>query len=490
MNRILYFLTDWKQFFILAIAQCSFVLLMAQDSSSHKTIQAPATTLTTPSTAILNCTPPTATVAASSSTCNGQPVGLRLESATGTGPFTLVINGTSYTNVKAGSTFTSIPFPDYTLFPSNPTPAIAHDNDGQSIEAGIKFRSSQAGFIKGIRFYNGTSNAGTYTGKLWSFSTGSLIGSAVFSNVTTNGWQQVTFAAPVAIAANTTYIASYFSSAGNYAVTDNYLTNAITNGPLTALADNGLSGSNGLYKYGAGMPNTPYAATNYWVDVIFTPNTNNFDLTSITDKNGCNNSGALQVLTVTSADCSSLPVTLLNLSASPNGKKVLLRWSTSSEINNKGFDVLRSTDGVNWTSIAFVRGAGNSHSARSYSYPDNNPGAGPHYYKLKQIDTDEKYKYSITVSALIGSKGEYVLGQNFPNPFSNTTTIQYTLPQAGQVNLSVFDINGRVIKVLVNASNEAGTHAISFSTGSLTKGIYYYRMQAGDFTDVKKMTIQ
>jgi hypothetical protein len=187
---------------------------------------------------------------------------------------------------------------------------------------------------------------------------------------------------------------------------------------------------------------------------------------------------------------STLPVGLLNLSATPQGKKVTLSWTTSSETNNRGFDVQRSNDGINWTTIGFVAGAGNSSSARNYTYKDDNLAARRYYYRLKQIDIDDHSKYSIIVSAEIGSKGEYALGQNYPNPFRNETTIQYVLPKAEQVNISLFDISGRTVKVLVNGSKEAGTHAITFNTGTLTRGIYYYRIQAGDFTDVKKLTIQ
>ena len=80
--------------------------------------------------------------------------------------------------------------------------------------------------------------------------------------------------------------------------------------------------------------------------------------------------------------------------------------------------------------------------------------------------------------------------QNYPNPFRSETTIQYTIPQAGKVNLTLFDVSGRAVRVLVNSSKEAGTHAISFNTGNLTRGIYYYRLQADEFSDVKKLTIQ
>jgi hypothetical protein len=186
----------------------------------------------------------------------------------------------------------------------------------------------------------------------------------------------------------------------------------------------------------------------------------------------------------------SLPVTLVNLSASPAGKKVTLNWSTASENNNRGFDIQRSTDGMSWTTIGFVAGAGNSNFTKNYSYVDDNLEARKYYYRLNQMDIDGRSKYSVVVSAVIGTKAEYVLGQNYPNPFRNETTIQYILPQAGQVNLSLFDISGRTVRVLVSGSNEAGTHAIVVNTGSLTKGIYYYRLQAGDFTDVKKLTIQ
>ena len=69
------------------------------------------------------------------------------------------------------------------------------------------------------------------------------------------------------------------------------------------------------------------------------------------------------------------------------------------------------------------------------------------------------------------------------------TNIPFTISKAEKVNLILFDINGRVVKVLVNASKDTGTHAVNFNAGSLAKGIYYYRIQAGDFTDVKKLII-
>ena len=101
---------------------------------------------------------------------------------------------------------------------------------------------------------------------MWS-STGTLLATATFTNETASGWQTVTFSNPVAIAAGTTYVASYHSN-GHYTATGNYFTTARVNGPLTAPAAN-----NGVYTYGTGnlFPTSSFGAANYWVDVIFSP---------------------------------------------------------------------------------------------------------------------------------------------------------------------------------------------------------------------------
>jgi hypothetical protein len=157
------------------------------------------------------------------------------------------------------------------IWPTNPTPAVAADPDNVSVELGVKFRSSVNGFICGIRFYKGSTNTGTHVGKLWS-STGQLLASATFQNETASGWQQVTFASPVAITANTTYVASYLAPVGRYAVNENYFSANVTSGSLSALSS-AASGGNGVYLYGSGgFPSNTFRASNYWVDVLFSTN--------------------------------------------------------------------------------------------------------------------------------------------------------------------------------------------------------------------------
>ena len=183
---------------------------------------------------------------------------------------TLKFTGAGLTSAPSNSIVVSPAPANDTIF-GNTTPTKTTTNDPNAVELGVKFESSEAGYITGVRFYKGAGNTGTHVGHLWT-STGSLLATATFTDETASGWQQVNFATPVAITAGTIYVASYFAPMGHYADDYNYFTNAVTNGPLTALA-NSTPGGDGVYKYGAsgGFPNSTYKASNYWVDVMFSP---------------------------------------------------------------------------------------------------------------------------------------------------------------------------------------------------------------------------
>jgi hypothetical protein len=81
----------------------------------------------------------------------------------------------------------------------------------------------------------------------------------------------------------------------------------------------------------------------------------------------------------------------------------------------------------------------------------------------------------------------YSLSQNFPNPFNPTTTIQFSIPQAGLVNLTVYNILGEQIKTLIDEYRGIGSHTVQFDANSLSSGIYLYRMKARSFVETKKM---
>jgi PKD repeat protein len=156
------------------------------------------------------------------------------------------------------------------LWEETTTPSVLADPDTNAVEVGVKFQADVDGLITGIRFYKSDTNAGTHVGSLWSRD-GHLLAKATFTNETDSGWQQVDFAEPIAITANTVYVASYHTDVGQYSVDENYFANSgVDNGPLHALRSRRRNG-NGVYRYGSsGFPTKTYRASNYWVDVVFT----------------------------------------------------------------------------------------------------------------------------------------------------------------------------------------------------------------------------
>ncbi|NOS83872.1 MAG: T9SS type A sorting domain-containing protein [Ignavibacteria bacterium] len=83
----------------------------------------------------------------------------------------------------------------------------------------------------------------------------------------------------------------------------------------------------------------------------------------------------------------------------------------------------------------------------------------------------------------------FSLSQNFPNPFNPSTMIQYTLADAQNVELKIYDLLGREVQTLVNAAQNPGSYSVMFNAQNLSSGIYFYKLTAGSFTDIKKMTL-
>ena len=157
-----------------------------------------------------------------------------------------------------------------TIWPSTTVPATPDVGPDSPVELGVSFKADTNGSIAGIRFYKSAGNTGTHVGNLWT-SGGALLASATFTGETASGWQQVNFAQPVAITANTVYVASYHTTAGHYSVNWSYFATAgVNNAPLHALAT--TSGTpDGRFAYGSGsaFPTGTHQAGNYWVDVAF-----------------------------------------------------------------------------------------------------------------------------------------------------------------------------------------------------------------------------
>jgi hypothetical protein len=157
----------------------------------------------------------------------------------------------------------SVPAGTVSLFASSSTPTNANWNDNNAIEVGVRFTSDVAGQALGVKFYKGAQNTGTHTGSLWS-STGTLLATVTFAGESASGWQTALFSTPVTLTVGTTYVVSYHSTVGFYAVNANQFTSPYDNAPLHVAV------TGGSYLYGSGFP----ASTvnhNYWVDVLFKP---------------------------------------------------------------------------------------------------------------------------------------------------------------------------------------------------------------------------
>ena len=196
-----------------------------------------------------------------------------------------------------------------------------------------------------------------------------------------------------------------------------------------------------------------------------------------------------------------LPAELISFTASAGNKGVQLKWTTATELNNFGFEIQRTplippfdkggTQG-GWTRVTFIEGNGTTTKPKEYSYTDRPSISGKYLYRLKQVDFNSSYEYSqvVEVNYVIS---RFELFQNYPNPFNTSTTISFSLPQATDVSLKVFNILGQEVETLVNGFWEEGIHSINYDAesaiGGLNSGIYLYRIEAGYFTQVKTMTL-
>jgi hypothetical protein len=155
-------------------------------------------------------------------------------------------------------------YPDpSSIFTASEAPT-ATDQEGQSLELGVRLNSTVDGTISAIRFYKSSLASGTHVGSLWSAS-GQRLATGTFQNETASGWQTLTFATPVPITAGTTYVASCWHSVGTYAVTPNAFSEGLSRPPLH------VETTGGAWVAGASAFPNNSANHNYWVDVVFHP---------------------------------------------------------------------------------------------------------------------------------------------------------------------------------------------------------------------------
>jgi photosystem II stability/assembly factor-like uncharacterized protein len=186
-----------------------------------------------------------------------------------------------------------------------------------------------------------------------------------------------------------------------------------------------------------------------------------------------------------------IPVELVSFSAEVTDNSIQLSWITATEINNQGFDIERKLNNE-WEKIGYVEGNGTTTEMHFYSFFDDISSlqiSDKIFYRLKQIDFDGSFEYSDIVEVVVNQPNEFSLEQNYPNPFNPTTKIKFQIPETGYVRLKVFDILGNEVAVLINEELHSGNFKVEFNAANLSSGIYYYRLSAGEFIDVKKMIL-
>jgi photosystem II stability/assembly factor-like uncharacterized protein len=188
-------------------------------------------------------------------------------------------------------------------------------------------------------------------------------------------------------------------------------------------------------------------------------------------------------------DTSIVPVELINFSAEYSDNKINLHWVTATETNNYGFEVLRSYDIDNWEKISFVFGHGTTTEQKEYSFTDNKISGSKIYYQLKQIDFNGNFEYSKVIEVTVQEPREFLLLQNYPNPFNNATVIIYQIPTDEFITIKIYDVLGNEVINLIKENKKAGYYSIALNATGLSSGIYFYKLQAGQFIETKKMIL-
>ncbi|MCE1187950.1 MAG: fibronectin type III domain-containing protein [Ignavibacteria bacterium] len=280
------------------------------------------------------------------------------------------------------------------------------------------------------------------------------------------------------------------ATAGKVALCSNSTTLSGATPSSSAIVDLIGFGSNATAYEGSGRATAPSANTDAMRRKDNT-GAQNSSSTYFTTGNGWDSDdNANDFFVVTLLTGSLLPVELTSFSVNQMQGHPVLNWSTASEVNNSGFYVVRAgADRMNWQRIDFVAGKGYSNSARQYTYVDKKANAGTYYYRLEQVDNDGKMTPSIEKMVKIEAPKSYELAQNYPNPFNPSTVISYSLPQESKVELRVYSVTGQLMAELVNGTEAAGVHQVSFDGSKLSSGLYIFQLRANGFIQTRKMTL-
>lgn len=185
----------------------------------------------------------------------------------------------------------------------------------------------------------------------------------------------------------------------------------------------------------------------------------------------------------------NLPVELISFTAAISLSGINLQWSTAAELNNRGFEIQRSTNKQDWISIGFIEGAGSTSERNSYSFTDEHPIEGISYYRLLQIDFDGTQKHYDPVQIEFFEPKSFTLNQNYPNPFNPETKINFTLIADANTSLSIYNAIGENVLDIVNEYLPQGSHEYAFNAVNFPSGLYIAKLKSGSDIKSIKMTL-
>lgn len=188
-------------------------------------------------------------------------------------------------------------------------------------------------------------------------------------------------------------------------------------------------------------------------------------------------------------DLSTIPIELTSFSAIVDNGVVILNWETSTETNNFGFQVERSTDRVKFDIIGFVPGSGSTTEAKTYSFRDSTLSGNQYFYRLKHLELNGRYSYSNIIKVDFNLPGKFVLKQNYPNPFNPNTKIKFVIPKESFVNLNIFNSLGELVSTLVSKQMKPGFYEYEYNGSNIPSGVYIYKLEAEDYIEAKKMIL-
>ncbi|MEM8887776.1 MAG: hypothetical protein AAGD28_07295 [Bacteroidota bacterium] len=198
----------------------------------------------------------------------------------------------------------------------------------------------------------------------------------------------------------------------------------------------------------------------------------------------------LNVVSSTSPECQGVfPVEMLSFDGKQIGQSVELKWATAQEINNQGFEVQISQDGVDFEKIGFVNGMGNSSAVSLYTFQTGALNSGSYIFRLRQIDYDGSFSYSDNLELSVDLNNAYLVSIA-PNPINANSKLLVEVQEKQEVRVDLLSTDGKLVERVGSGLIENGQpFELELGGGDLPGGLYLLRVQGWNFSHFEKIII-